>query len=233
MSPPNGSLQELCQFGYYLWRGVLVPKSRRVQRKKRPNGRPRRLGPTVSVPPSPSPVAAGTAQELPLANDASNVPEEKPSWYLPPDSKVRPVALSIMAMRAAGKSDEEIAGELGISLKSISPYVYRAAKNGWITAETPGDRLRYELLHKTIDRLSEGLEDGARHATTGMRVRTTVALELAKGTMLKEFDQASNAPAASTVVAVQVVMPAGPTQTMRDDTSGGTPLVVEGQVAHA
>jgi hypothetical protein len=212
--------------------GVLVSKSRRKKRIPRPNGRPRRIGPTVSVPPSPSPVAAGATQELSLTSDANNVPEEKPSWYLPPDSKVRPVALNIMAMRAAGKSDEEIAAELKISIKSISPYVYRAAKNGWITAETPADRLRYELLHKTIDRLSEGLEDGARHATTGMRVRTTVALELAKGTVLKEFDQAATAPVASTVVAVQVVMPSGPAQQMRDDTIGGTPLVVEGQVVN-
>jgi hypothetical protein len=180
--------------------------------------------------PSPSPAAANTAQELPVAGEANSVPEEKPSWYLPPDSKVRPVALSIMAMRAAGKSDEEIAGELGISIKSISPYVYRAAKNGWITAETPGDRLRLELLHKTVDRLSEGLEDGTRHATTGMRVRTTVAMELAKGTMLKEFDQASSQITPSTVVAVQVIMPAGPAQEMREDTSGGTPIMVEGQV---
>lgn len=219
-----------------------MPKSRRKRRKPRPNGRPRRLGPTVTLLPSPSPVAAGVVQGSPTVATAMTVPDKhrsstashtpigQPSWYLPPDSKVRVVALNIMAMRAAGKSDEEIAVELKISVKSISPYVYRAAKNGWLTSDSPLDRVKYELLNDVVDRLKEGLGDGTRHATSGVRVRTALALKVAQGTIFKEFDQAAGGPTQSTVVAVQVVMPTGERPVMREDTAGGTPNYVEGQM---
>jgi hypothetical protein len=173
---------------------------------------------------------SSTASEKPITDLVTN---EKPSWYLPPDSKVRAVALNIMAMRAAGKTDTEIAAELNISAKSISPYVYRAAKNGWLVADTPMDRVKYELLNRVVDRLHEGLDDPARHQTSGMRVRTAVALKMAEGTIFKEFDQAGTGQPVSTVVAVQVVMPPGVPQTMREDTAGGTPNYVEAEVVKA
>lgn len=223
-----------------------MPKSRRKRRKPRPNGRPRRLGATVVLPPSPSPVAADVAQGSPQADGANAAPvtqlvkaaskghsaqnladRKLPSWYLPPDSKVRAIALNILAMRAVGKTDEEIAVELKISPKSISPYVYRAAKNGWLTADTPSDRVKYELLNSVVDRLKEGLKDGTRGRP---RVRTAIAMKMAEGTLFKEFDQAGSAPVQSTVVAVQVIMPAGERQVMRDDTAGGTPNFAEGQL---
>lgn len=218
-----------------------MPKSRRKRRKPRPNGRPRRLGPTVTLLPSPSPVAAGVAQGSPTAVTAMVVPKKvratinhqkqgEPSWYLPPDSKVRAVALNILAMRAGGKSDDDIAAELHISPKSLSPYVYRAAKNGWISADSPLDRVKYELLNKVVERLGEGLEDPTRHMTSGVRVRTRVAMEMAKGTLFKEFDQAGSAAPPSTVVAVQVVMPTGNRPTMREDTAGGTPNYADAQL---
>ena len=170
----------------------------------------------------------------PQNEGAASLPSDKqPSWYLPPDSKVRAVALNIMAMRAAGKSDEEIAVELKISPKSVSPYVYRAAKNGWLTADTPMDRVKYELMNRVVERLGEGLEDGARHMTSGMRVRTAVALKMAEGTIFKEFDQTATGPMQSTVVQVQVIMPPGAPQTMRDDTAGGTPNYVDAEVVKA
>ena len=152
-----------------------------------------------------------------------------PFWYLPPDSKVRPVALKIMAYRAEGKTEDEIAVILGISRKTIGSYVYRAAKNGWINADTPTDRIKYELMHRVVDRLREGLDDEQRHQTTGMRVRTQVALKVAEGTVFKEFDQQNVAPPQSTVVAVQVVMPPGTPQTVREDTTGGLPAYVDAE----
>lgn len=213
-----------------------MPKTRRKRRKPRPNGRPRRLGLSAKLLPSPSPVAVGTVQGSPQEVEASNLPavqaasEKQPSWYLPPDSKVRAISLNILAMRAAGKSDLEIAAELKISPKSISPYVYRAAKNGWLSADTPMDRVKYELLNRVVERLGEGLEDGARHQTSGMRVRTAVALKMAEGTLFKEFDQTGSTQAPNTIVAVQVIMPPGIPQTMREDTIGGVPNYAEGEL---
>lgn len=149
---------------------------------------------------------------------------------MPPDSKVKAVALNIMAMRAAGKSDEDIAAELHISPKSISPYVYRAAKNGWLSADTPYDRVKVELLHQVIDRLNEGLKDKTRGRP---RVRTTIALKMAEATLFKEFDQTST-PQQSTVVSVNVVMPTmGERPQMRDDCAGGVPNFIDAEaVAH-
>ncbi len=218
-----------------------MPKRRKNRRKPRPNGRPRRLGPDAKQQPSPSPAVAGGVQGSLEMTVATAVPKKaktaqnlldrgKASWFLPPDSKIRAVALNIMAMRAAGKSDEEIAIELKISPKSISPYVYRAAKNGWLVADTPMDRVKFELLNRVIDRLGEGLEDPTRHMTSGMRVRTAVAMKVAEGTIFKDFDQAGSGPVQSTVVAVQVVMPPGTPQAMREDTAGGTPNYVDAQV---
>jgi hypothetical protein len=176
-------------------------------------------------------VPDGQGQKTSLKKTAQNLVDRgKPSWYLPPDSKVRVVALNIMAMRAAGKSEDEIASELKISPKSIAPYVYRAAKNGWISSDSPLDRVKYELLTRVVDRLQEGLDDPVRHTSSGMRVRTTVALKMAEGTIFKDFDQQNAVPTQSTVVAVQVVMPPGAPQTMRDDTAGGVPNHTEGHV---
>ena len=153
-----------------------------------------------------------------------------PTWYLPPDSKVRAVALMMVAMRAAGKSDDEIASELKVSPKSIQGYIYRASKNGWINADSPIDRVKYELLHRVVDQLGKGLKDKTRHNSSGMRVQTAVALKMAEGTLFKEFDQTTGAPVPSTVVAVQVVMPEGGSPPMREDTAGGTPNYLEGTV---
>jgi transposase len=202
----------------------------------------------VKPQPSPSPVEVDEAQDAPISSDANGVPDgdgQKVSplgktakhlkgrglahWYLPPDSKVRVIALNILALRAAGKSDEEIATELNLSVKSISPYVYRAAKNGWIQMDRPLDRVKYELLNRVVERLDEGLEDGRRHNSSGMRVRTQVALKMAEGTIFKEFDQAATAPTQSTVVAVQVIMPPGVQQVMREDTAGGRPNFIEAE----
>lgn len=224
-----------------------MPKSRQKRRLPRSYGRSKRPGPTVTLLPSPSPVAGSVAQGSPTTTTALTVPPPvnkggrprktepvaMPSWYLPPDSKVRVVALNIIAMRAGGKSDDEIAAELKISPKSIAPYVYRAARNGWITSDNPLDRVKYDLMHQVVDRLKEGLGDGRRHNTSNMRVRTAVAVEMAKATIFKEFEPQAGAAVNSTVVAVQVIMPEGVRQTMRDDTLGGVPNyvgpVVEGE----
>jgi hypothetical protein len=138
--------------------------------------------------------------------------------------------MTIMAMRAAGRDDDDIAKELSIGRASISSYVYRAAKNNWITADTPADRVKVELLHKTVDRIKEGLDDSTRHNTSGMMVRTAVAMDLAKGTIFKEFEAGDAKSVPNTIVAVQVVMPDGAPQAMREDTAGGRPNYIEGDV---
>ena len=152
------------------------------------------------------------------------------SWWLPDNSKVRPVAMQIIAMRLSGMEDPEIAKALQISEKSVSPYVYRATKNGWLDIDyDPKERIQYQVMHQVVKELENGLADSVR-MNNGMKVRTAVALKMAEGTVFKQFDQQATAPVASTVVAVQVVMPDGPRQEVRPDTTGGTPAYIDAEV---
>jgi hypothetical protein len=195
--------------------------------------------PALEAQPSLPPVVPADApQELPV-NDltvttANVAPPDatvtkRPSWYLPDDSKVRAAAMQIMAMRISGMEDQQIADALGISVKSISPYVYRAARNGWLKLDHPKERVQYEIMHKVIDNLDEGLNSQGI-LTNGMRERTHVALKIAEGTVFKAFEQVQQAQGGSNAVRVNIIMPPGPMQTMRDDTIGGSPAYVDAVV---
>jgi hypothetical protein len=140
--------------------------------------------------------------------------------------------MQIMAMRISGMEDVEIAAALKISPKSISAYVWRASRNGWLQLDNPKERIQYEILHQVVDNLQAGLADKGMLAN-GMPVKTHVAMKIAEGTVFKAFDQAAASVAPSTIVAVRIEMPAGPRQVMRDDTVGGTPAYVDAETVPA
>jgi hypothetical protein len=50
---------------------------------------------------------------------------------------------------------------------------------------------------------------------------------LLEGTIYKQIGEPAQAVSVATVVAVKIEMPAGPAQTMREDTIGGTPAYIE------
>ncbi len=182
-------------------------------------------GVVPSLPPAP---VAEPPQTSPI--ELAPYDKTKESWYLPDNSKVRPVAMQIIAMRLGGHEDEEIAKLLGISPKSIGPYVYRATKNGWLNIDyDPKERIQFQMMHRVVERLEEGLEDATR-MNTGMKVRTAVALKVFEGTVAKQFGEQPTQSANTTVVQVQVVMPDGPRQTIREDTTGGTPAYINAEV---
>lgn len=210
------------------------------RKKKGRRGRPRTLGPkpktptsvALSLPPTPLAETPQVASDSTPIKWTERPPEGHPdrSWYLPDNSKVRPVAMQIIAMRLSGQDDATIAKALNISEKSISPYVYRATKNGWLDIDyDPKERLQLQVMHKVVRNLEEGL-DNRRHLATGMPVRTHVALKIAEGTVFKQFGEQQQAQAPTTVVAVQVVMPDGPRQTIRAETTGGTPAYQDAEV---
>ncbi len=153
---------------------------------------------------------------------------EKPAWYLPPDSKIRRIALLICAMRMNGMEDEEIAKHLGISKNSVRPYVYRAGKNGWLNLDNPRERVEYQLMNKAVDNLSDMLDDDT--PVTEKKIRHEATMEVMKGTIFKTFDQkeVQQLPQ-QTVVAVKIEMPSGPPQQMRSDTIGGVPAYLDGE----
>ncbi len=155
--------------------------------------------------------------------------DKKPSWWSPDDSKVRIIAMQIIAMRISGMSDDEIAPLLNISRKSIAPYVYRAGKNGWLTLDQPKDRIEFELLHKVVRNLEEGLDAKPEALlNTGMPLRTAVALKVAEGTVFKQFSEPATQQIAQTAVAIRIEMPAGAgQQQIREDTTGGVPAYID------
>ncbi len=201
-----------------------------LRSKKRGRGRPRRTGLTrpastpPSVPPSLPPVAPETAL-------VSSTPQ-KEYWTLPEDSKIKKVALQMVAMRIAGLTDDEIAASLGLKKSTIHSYLHKAGKMGWLDLDNAKDQIDYQMMPKVVRNLMEGLDDGHRNEKTGFQVKTAVALEVAKGTVFKQYDQVVQVAPHSTVVAIKIEMPEGPAQQMREDTTGGRPAyVVEGELA--
>lgn len=192
----------------------------------------------LSLPPAPldetpQPAPSITPTGPQVTRWANRPPEGHPDrgWWLPDDSKVRPVAMQIIAMRLSGMEDPEIAKALGISENSVSPYVYRATKNGWLNIDyNPKERVQFQVMHKVVEMLEDGLNDRTRQ-NTGMKVQTTVALKMFENTLAKQFDVQQQQQGASTVVQVQVVMPEGPRQTIRADTTGGCPAYMDAEVA--
>lgn len=210
------------------------------RKKKGRRGRPMTLGPkpttggvVPSLPPAPVDETPQVAPTVSPQKWTERPPLGHPdrSWWLPDNSEVRLAAMQIIAMRLSGQDDIAIAKALNISPVSISPYVYRATKNGWLDIDyDPKARLQFQVMHKVVRNLEEGLESGGT-LNTGMRERTLVALKIAEGTIFKQFDQQPVQEAQTTVVAVQVVMPDGPRQTIRAETTGGVPAYQDADVA--
>lgn len=158
-----------------------------------------------------------------------------PGVKLGPDSPIRLTALKIVAMRQAGVSEEEIAAALGLSRATLAGYVYKASKNGWLDHDNPHDALEYQILHKVVRNLNEGLDAPKEMSLqNGMPVRTQVALKIGEGTMFKKFAQDQQAATPSTVVAIRIETgaPSGPVPTIREGTTGGAPAFIEGDVSH-
>ncbi len=203
-----------------------MPK--RSTQPKRKRGRPRTLGLTSTASaqtssPSLPPVTA-TDEALAPTTDTG----EKPWWYMPPDSDVRVKALKIQAMRMQGIDDDAIARALDISPKSISPYLYRAGRNGWLAEDDPKNRLEYQVLHKVVRNLDEGLDSTAT-LQTGMPVKTAVALKVAEGTLFQKAN-VGGPTVVQTAISIKIEgAPAGAAATFDTSDLGGTPAFVEGE----
>lgn len=213
------------------------------RKKKARRGRPRTLGPKLmtrhpvapSLPPEPVAETPQVPSDTAPQRWTSTPPVGHPdrSWWLPDNSSVRTVAMQIIAMRLSGQEDKEIAVALGISINSVSPYVYRATKNGWLNIDyDPKERIQFQTMHRVVEQLEAGLNDGAR-MNSGMKVQTAVALKMAEGTLFKQFGEQRTEQAATTVVAVQVVMPDGPRQVIRAETTGGVPAYQDADLVEA
>ncbi len=139
------------------------------------------------------------------------------------DSEIRVKALKIAAMEAAGVSRDEIAVALKISRETISGYLYKAGKNGWLVFDDPKNTLEYQILHKAVRNLDELLD------TTNEEIKTEVTLKTLDGMVWrKDAQQAQQGQ--QTIVGVRVeVVQGAPTQ-VREGTVMGNSQYVDATV---
>jgi len=124
---------------------------------------------------------------------------------------------AILSLRALGKSDEDIAKELGIARQTLSNNLHVAGKHGLFTQGNPNDRLAFEIPDKLVRNLSEFLD----HPDD--ELRKDVTIEGLKGTGMFKSHQAvkSEGGQAISAVMVQVVMPEGIKQEVIEGSMGG------------
>ena len=203
-------------------------------------GRPRREGldpgvkaPTalggspVSLPPPDASPLPSSLSTLPPAQDAPIPAQARPYWTLAPNSPSKAKALAIVAQRAAGLEDEDIAKNIGISVNTIRTLLFRAGKNGWLSQDAtlydPKDRFEYQVGHKVVRNLEQALD------SDDPRVRAKTAMHLT--------DYVLQAKTAEGVVGPQLVPPTmiairveqvntGP---IREGTVFGVPAFVDGE----
>ena len=136
------------------------------------------------------------------------------------DSPMRVTALKIVAMREAGVSEDGISAELGLSKVSISSYLHKAGKNGWLDFADPKNQLEYQLMHKVVRNLDEALDDQTRHSTSGVMVKTAVAQHIAEGALYPKLANQQAAPG-SALVGIKIQIVGGEPSTMREGTVMG------------
>lgn len=213
----------------------------RSRKPATPAGKPRHAA--VDEPASVRPVSSLPSLP-PAATAASRPPSEallspadvrqgrrKPNWQIPEKSVIKKKAMRIVALRANGISDDDIAKELGIARSSIGPYLYRAGKSGWLDLETPADRLEYETMHKVVKNINESLNDDTRNEKTGVKVKHEMAMRMAESTVFKKWgnEQARPGTGLPTMALSIRIENNGQEVTMRAGTTGGTPAYVEGE----
>ena len=145
------------------------------------------------------------------------------------DKRLRKWTALIVALRINGKTNSEIAEELGLSLNTIKSYIRRAMDKGYLKASDmsdPEDWLEHVIVPRVLGNVEELLL--ARDEKTGLPLEN-VTLEAAKGTgVFKNHSVNKSAPVAQTMMAlkVEVVMPPNSgTPVPISGMMGGSPLV--------
>lgn len=202
---------------------------------------------TPPTQPTLAPVQAAVPSLPPASQDADTTPsvtsiipapiqkgrKHRPDWQLPKNSVIRKKALAIVAMRANGMDDEEIAKQLGITRHSLRTYIYRANKSGYLVNRKTGtllcdphDRLEFDLAQKAVENLGEMLRSEEKLSRGEKSVKMEATLAIANGVLFKKFDQPKDASMPTNVLQINIQ---GQTSAI-DVTAGGTPLYTDGEL---
>jgi DNA-binding transcriptional regulator LsrR (DeoR family) len=142
---------------------------------------------------------------------------------------MRAKAAAIMALKIQGHTNEEIAEQVGLSVRSLRQYLWIAGKNGWLTIHDPHEYAENVLLHRVVSNLDELLH--ARNAITGLPDKE-VTLELAKRGLEPFKERPMEAPVVQQAnqLSINIVMPEGKLPQMREGSGGGAAAYVDGDV---
>lgn len=205
---------------------------RRSKRRKTVTASP------ASLPPQVPDVGAGASTDaipVPKPSDSGGsdvVPVKKAFWDVGKGSKSYEQAQKVLALKATGMDAASIAEALGYSKQSVHNLTYIASKNGWLTEfSNAREQIEYRIMPKVLRVIEEGLEDTRRHTTSQQTVAQQIALDVAGGTVFKQFEQAqSGSPAVSNIIGIRVqVVPGGVTE-LAPDSGGGVAAYEDGEV---
>lgn len=222
-------------------RGLVVSKVRTKKPARRSKRRTTVAAPPASLPPpgvvldAPTSLVASPAPpEVPEVEGPAINPAKvakKPFWDVGKDSKAYERCMQILAMRTAGIEDKDIASNLGLSMQTVWNYCYIAGKNGWAeTFANAKDQIEFAIMPKVVRELEAGLDDTARHQTSGMQVKTAVALKIAEMTIAKKFGDVGSQQAPNNVIAIRIEMAPGQQAEIRAGSISGTPAYSDGEV---
>ena len=133
----------------------------------------------------------------------------------------------MLAMRAMGASNDDIAKELGLAERTLRQYLYLAGRNGWLRTADPAEELEFALSHKVVRNVSAILDGEVATAQ-----QHDMTIEMAKGIGLFKTHTTvkSEGVASSMTLAVKIEMPVGVVPEVSTDHMGGAPAYIEGEV---
>lgn len=156
---------------------------------------------------------------------------KKAFWDVGKDSVTYERCMQILAMRAAGIEDKDIAANLKLSMQTVWNYCYIAGKNNWTDEfANAKDNIKFRIMPKVMREIEAGLSDRHRNEKTGVQVATAVALKIAEGTVFKEFGDVGTQQVNNNIIAIRIETVPGQQMEIRAGAIAGTPAYAEGEV---
>lgn len=185
---------------------------------------------TVTAPPASLPPQVPT-EDTPAA--LLTPKEDKGDWWkLDKSSKQYEQARKVLALKACGMVAADIAESMGVSKQTVHNLTYLAGKNGWIQDfQNAREQIEYGILPKALRVLEDGLTDKVRHSTSGQTVAQQIAIDIAKGSVFKDFEAAAGAQQVpvNNIIGIKIQMVPGGVTEMRDGSGGDTPAYIDGE----
>lgn len=200
---------------------------RRSKRRKTVIASPVSLPPPVPQEPAPAAPSDTTA----IAPVEKTSKPKKPFWDVGKGSKQYEQCMKVLALKVTGMSAADIGEAMGISKQSVHNLTYMAGKNDWLKEfANAREQIEYRIMPKVMRVIEEGLDDTNRHSTSGQTVAQQIALDVAGGTVFKQFEQVGTQAPPQTMIGVKIQIVPGTSMEMREGSGGGVPAYVEGDV---